>query len=141
MIKQIVQLCKQITDIKEKVKITDETEVESEEEEDEDEKLDKIKQAIEEAHKKADEVEKGDDLDDDDDLDDSDYEQDFKNLWKTEIEKMCEFNYLKELLNFLFTNNVNWYNEIIGNLTEEEKNILKLSIEKAEIRQEKVKFY
>ena len=137
--RQIVILCKQITDLKEKVKFTEESEVDSEE--DEEEKLEKIKEALEEAHKKAEELEQEDGQildDDDEDLDDSDYQQDYKGLWKTEVEKKCEFLYLKDLLSYLFNSNPNWYNEIIGTLTEEEKNLLKLSIEKAEIRREKV---
>ena len=132
-------LCSQITDIKEEVKFVEETVIDSENE-DEEENLNKIKQALEESHKKAEDMEKQESYildDNDEDIDDTEYKQDYKDLWKTEIERKCEFLYLKEMLNYLFCTNMNWYNEIIGNLTEEEKNLLKLSIEKAEKRKEK----
>jgi len=41
---------------------------------------------------------------------------------------------VKDLLNYLYSSNVNWHNEIIGSLTEEERNKLKASIEKSEKR-------
>ena len=126
-------------DIYEEVKFVEETVIDSENE-DEEENLNKIKQILEESHKKAEDMEKQESYildDNDEDIDDTEYKQDYKDLWKTEIERKCEFLYLKEMLNYLFCTNMNWYNEIIGNLTEEEKNLLKLSIEKAEKRKEK----
>ena len=130
--KQIVVLCEQITKIKEKVKFNEVNDQESDE--DDEEKLEKIKVALESAQKKADELEVENEFDDDDDLDDSDYHEETKGLWKSNVESKCEFVFLKDLLNYLFINNLNWHNELIGTLSEDEKEKLKTSIEKSEKR-------
>ena len=70
-------LCSQITKIRDKEHTKEETTGNGSE--DEDEKFEKIKEAIEEAHKKSEELdddgaEIADDDDDDEDLDDSDYQ-------------------------------------------------------------------
>jgi hypothetical protein len=134
LMKQIVGLCDQITNIKDKVKLNEVNDDESDE--DDEDKLEKIKEALETAQKKADELESENILDDEDDedLDDSDYHEESKGLWKTNVENKCEFVFVKDLLNYLYSSNVNWHNEIIGSLSEEERNKLKTCIEKSEKR-------
>jgi len=130
--KQIISLCKGITEIKEKIKLTEETNISDDE--DDEVKIEKLKAAIEEAQKKADDQNELGLLEEEEEFDDENSFEINRKDHKTYIENQCEFTYVKSVLNYVHQSNQAYYGELLSLVTEEEKTSLTTSIEKSEKR-------